>query len=199
MANRLKDVSMKVSLGSKTLASPTPAWVVCAYDKAGKANGATIAWGGICCSKPVSMTISLRAATYTHGCISATQAYTICIPRQDQAAVTDYFGIASGRDTDKFAATAMTAVKSELVNAPYIKEFPLIIECAVSHVTEIGLHTQFIGEVKDVKADPDILDPEGKIDLVKLGTVIFAPGSRQYYGLGPLLGAGFSIGNAYMK
>lgn len=190
---------MKTSLGAKTLASPTPTWVVCAYDKAGKANGATIAWGGICCSKPVCMAISLRAATYTHGCIMAAKAYTICIPRQGQAAVVDYFGIASGRDTDKFAVSGLTAVKSELVNAPYIKEFPLVVECAVTHVNELGLHTQFIGEVKDVKADPDILDADGKIDLVKLGTVIFAPSARQYYGLGPALGAAFSIGNAYVK
>ena len=190
---------MKTSLGAKTLASPTPTWVVCAYDAVGKANGATIAWGGICCSKPVCMAISLRSATYTHGCIMAAKAYTICIPRQDQAGVADYFGIASGRDTDKFAVSGLTPVKSELVNAPYIKEFPLVVECAVTHVNELGLHTQFVGEVKDVKADPDILDSDNKIDLVKLGTVIFAPSTRQYYGLGPALGAAFSIGNAYVK
>lgn len=190
---------MKTSLGAKTLASPTPTWVVCAYDKAGKATGATIAWGGICNGKPPSLTISLRAATYTHGCIMASRAYTVCIPRQDQAAVADYFGMASGREADKFAVAGLTAVKSELVAAPYIAEFPLVLECAVTHVTELGLHTQFVGEIQDVKADPDILDADGKIDLARMGAVIYAPGSRQYYGLGPLLGPGFSLGGSLMK
>jgi flavin reductase (DIM6/NTAB) family NADH-FMN oxidoreductase RutF len=190
---------MKMSLGAKTLASPTPTWVVCAYDQAGKANGATIAWGGICCSSPPCLAISLRAATYTHGCILATRAYTVCIPGQDQAALADYFGIASGRDADKFAVAGLTAVKSELVNAPFIQEFPLVVECSVTQVVELGLHTQFVGEIKDVKADPAVLDGEGKIDLTKMGTVVFAPGSRRYYGLGPDLGGGFSIGKAFMK
>jgi len=189
---------MKTSLGAKTLASPTPAWVVCAYDAAGKANGATIAWGGICCSKPPCLAISLRAATYTHGCVTASKAFTVNVPAQGQAAIADYFGLASGRDTDKFAAAKVNAVKSELVNAPYIAEFPLVFECNLTHVVELGLHTQFVGEIMDVKADPEILT-EGKIDMEKLGTVIFSPATRQYFGLGQLLGAGFSIGNAYMK
>ena len=189
---------MKTSLGAKTLASPTPTWVVCAYDATGKPNGATIAWGGICCSKPPCLAISLRAATYTHGCITAAKAFTVNVPRQDQAVIADYFGMASGRDTDKFAAAGVTAGKSELVNAPFIQEFPLVFECTVTHVVELGLHTQFVGEIKDVKADAAILT-DGKIDMEKLGTVIYSPATRQYFGLGPLLGAGFSIGNAYVK
>jgi len=190
---------MKTSLGAKTLASPTPAWVVCAYDQAGKANGATIAWGGICCSTPPSLAISLRAATHTHGLILAARAFTVNVPSQDQAAAVDLFGLISGRDGDKFAAASLTAVKSELVNAPYIGEFPLVFECALTQVVELGLHTQFVGEIKDVKADLEILDPDGKIDLEKMGTVMFAPGSRQYYGLGPALGPAFSIGKKYVK
>jgi flavin reductase (DIM6/NTAB) family NADH-FMN oxidoreductase RutF len=190
---------MKTSLGAKTLASPTPTWVVCAYDSAGKANGATIAWGGICCSKPPALAISLRAATHTHGLIAASKAFTVNVPKQDQAALADYFGLVSGRDVDKFAATGLTAVKSGLVSAPCIQEFPLVFECALLQVVEIGLHTQFIGEIKDVKADPAILDSKGKIDLDKLGAVVFAPDSRQYYGLGAKLGPAFSIGNRYVK
>jgi len=190
---------MKTSLGAKTLASPTPTWIVGAYDPTGKATGATIAWGGICSSKPPSIAISLRSATYTHGCVKATKAFSVNIPAQNQAALADYFGIASGRDVDKFAAAGLTAEKCELVNAPSIKEFPLVIECELIHVIELGLHTQFVGEIKDVKAAPGILDAEGKIDIEKMGTVTYAPGTRQYYGLGPSLGAGFSIGNAFVK
>jgi len=190
---------MKTSLGSKTLASPTPVWVVCAYDANGRANGATIAWGGICCSNPVCLTISLRSATHTHGLIKAAKAFTVNIPAQGQASLADFFGMVSGRDVDKFAMAGLTAVKSDLVGAPFIEEFPLVFECALTHVAELGLHTQFVGEVKDVKADAGILDPSGKIDIEKLGTVMYAPASRQYYGLGPALGAGFSIGAAWKK
>lgn len=189
---------MKTSLGAKTLATPTPVWVVGAYDAAGKANGATIAWGGICCSKPPCLAVSLRAATYTHGCVMASRAFTVSVPGQDQAALADYFGIASGRDTDKFAATGLTPVKGDCVNAPYVGEFPLVFECSLLQVVEIGLHTQFIGEIKDVKADEAVLT-DGKIDMAKLGAVVYATGSRSYYGLGPELGPAFSIGNAYMK
>ena len=190
---------MKTSLGPKTLASPAPVWVVCAYDATGRATGATIAWGSICCSNPPCLAISLRAATQTHGLVKAAKAFTVNIPSQTQAALADYFGMVSGRDVDKFAATNLTAVKSDLVAAPYIEEFPLVFECVLTHVTELGLHTQFVGEIKDVKADPAILDPVGKIDIQKLGTVTFSPATRQYYGLGPFLGAGFSIGTAFKK
>jgi len=190
---------MKKSLGAKTLAIPTPVWVVGAYDAAGKANGATIAWGGICCSKPPCLAISLRSATYTHGCVMATKAFTVSIPAQDQAAIADYFGIASGRDGDKFAACGLTAAKAATVNAPYIEEFPLVLECELINVLELGLHTQFVGEIKDVRADETVLAQGEKIDIEKLGTVLYATGSRAYYGLGPELGPAFNIGNKFSK
>ena len=190
---------MKTSLGAKTLAIPTPAWIVSAYDAAGKPTGATIAWGGICCSKPPCVAISLRSATYTHGCVMAAKAFCVNIPRQAQAVQTDYFGMASGRDTDKFAAAGLTPVKSDLVNAPYIAEYPVVLECKLAHVVELGLHTQFVGEIVDVKADKDVLDAEGKIDIASIGTVLYATGSRDYWGLGERLGPGFSIGSVLMK
>lgn len=188
---------MKTSLGAKTLAFPTPAWVVGSYDAAGKANGATIAWGGICCSNPPALAVSLRAATHTHGAILHSRAFTVNIPAQAQASLVDYFGIVSGRDVDKFAATGLTPERSLLVDAPMIAEFPVVVECALLQVVEIGLHTQFIGEIKDIKADASALDAEGKLDIEKTGTVLFAPNTRTYHGLGPLLGPAFSIGKAH--
>jgi flavin reductase (DIM6/NTAB) family NADH-FMN oxidoreductase RutF len=119
------------------------------------------------------------------------------IPAQSQASLVDYFGIVSGRDADKFAKTGLTAVKSELVNAPYIAEFPLIFECALLQVVEIGLHTQFIGEIKDAKADPTVLGPDNMLDMVKMGAVIYNPHAREYYGLGELLGTAFSMGKVH--
>ena len=185
---------MKKSLGAKTIAYPTPAWVVGSYDREGKANGATIAWGGICCSDPPCVTISLRKATYSYHNIVERQAYTINIASEAHVKEVDFFGMASGRDTDKFAACGLTAVKSELVDAPYVQEFPLILECKVIHTIEIGLHTQFIGQIMDVKADEAVLGEKGAPDLMKLKPIVFGPEIRAYHGVGAYLGKAFSIG-----
>ena len=185
---------MKKSLGVKTLACPTPLWVVGTYDSEGKPNVMTIAWGGICCSKPQSLNISLRKATYSYNNIIEKRAFTINIPSENQAKEADYFGIATGRKTNKFADTGLTPVKSDLVDAPYIKEFPLILECKMTHNTEIGTHTLFVGEIVDVKADESVLGEEGLPDINKVLPVLFAPEVRTYHGIGKTLGKAFSIG-----
>ncbi len=185
---------MKKSIGAKTIAYPTPVFIVGTYDQVGKPNAMAIAWGGICCSTPPCVAISLRKATYTYGNLICRQAFTINIPSQDYVKEADYFGIASGRDKDKFAATGLTPVKSEMVDAPYIKEFPLILECKVTHTYEIGLHVQFIGEILDVKADESVLAGDGLPDIEKVQPLLFAPGNRTYYGIGKYLAKAFSIG-----
>ena len=185
---------MKKSLGVKTLACPTPLWVVGTYDSKGKPNVITIAWGGICCSKPQSVNISLRKATYSYNNIIEKRAFTINIPSENYAKEADYFGIATGSKTDKFADTGLTPVKSDLVDAPYVKEFPLILECKMTHNTEIGTHTLFVGEIVDVKADESVLGEEGLPDINKVLPVLFAPEVRTYHGIGKTLGKAFSMG-----
>jgi flavin reductase (DIM6/NTAB) family NADH-FMN oxidoreductase RutF len=106
----------------------------------------------------------------------------------------DFVGIASGRDTDKFAATGLTPVRSELVDAPFGAEFPLVLECRLLHTLEIGLHTQFVGEIVDVKADPAVLGDDGLPDILKIRPLVFDTGHRGYHGIGPLLGQAFSVG-----
>jgi len=187
---------MKKSLGANTLAQPTPVWVIGSYDEAGKANMMTIAWGGICCSKPPCVTISLRKERHTYAAVMQRKAFTVSIPSQMHVQEADYVGMVSGAKADKFAATGFTPVKSELVDAPYVQEFPLILECKLLQTVDLGAHTQFIGEILDVKADESILAPEGHIDPVKLRPIIYTPGASQYYGLGELLGKAFSLGKA---
>ena len=185
---------MKKSLGAKTIMYPTPVLVVGTYGADGRANAMTAAWGGIACSKPPCVSVSLRAATASHGNIMERKAFTISLPGESNAAQADYFGIYSGRDYDKFAELGLTAVRSELVDAPYIAEFPLAIECKVVAVHELGLHTQFIGEILDVKADESVLNAEGAIDLEQLKPIIFAMGLQGYFGIGELVGKAYSIG-----
>ena len=190
---------MKKSIGVKPLVYPNPVWCVGSYDAKGKPNVMTIAWGGICCSKPAAVTISLRKATYTYGCILARGAYTISVPSTEYVAEADYFGIASGKRTDKFKDTGLTPVRSDTVDAPYVGEFPLIIECKVIHTHEIGLHTQFIGEIKDIKADEEILN-EQEIPLMgKVAPFVYGNGLRDYWSLGETIGQGFKIGKQYEK
>ena len=128
---------MKTSLGPQTIVYPHPVFIVGSYDSEGKANLMNAAWGGICCSRPPCVAVSMRAATYTHGCIMDRGAFTINIPHEGQVWEADYVGIYSGRKEDKLAATGLTAVRSELVDAPYVQEFPVVLECKLLHVHEL--------------------------------------------------------------
>lgn len=185
---------MKKSLGPRTIIYPTPALVVCAYDKTGKPNAMTAAWAGICCSAPPCVAVSLRKATYTHGCIGERRAFTVNIPSEQYVREVDYFGMATGRKVDKFAATGLTAEKSTAVDAPFIREFPFVLECRLVHVFELGMHTQFIGEIVDLKAEESVLAADGSLDVEKVKPVLYAPENGSYFGLGKNLGNAFSIG-----
>lgn len=185
---------MKKSIGAMTLVYPTPVFVVGTYDKEGRPNVMTAAWGGICCSKPPCVAISLRKATYTYGNIVERKAFTISIPSRTHVKEADYFGIVSGRGVDKFEATGLTPVKSEVVDAPFIEEFPLVLECKVLHVLEIGLHTQFVGEVMDIKVEEGVLGEDGMPDIQKIRPFSYAPQSNGYHGVDEFLGKAFSIG-----
>lgn len=188
---------MKISIGAGTIIYPTPVLIVGTYDQAGKPNLMADAWGGISCSVPPCVSISLREATYTHGNIIDQKAFTLNIPSKDQAEEADYFGIVSGRDTDKFASTGLTPVKSELVNAPYIKEFPIILECKLVNTLELGLHTHFTGEIMDIKVDHDLTDANGNPDIKKIDPILYDPSGRAYYGIGEFVGKAFNIGRKF--
>lgn len=185
---------MKKSIGAITIVFPTPVFVVGTYDKETKPNAMVCAWGGICCSDPACVSISLRDATYTYSNILESKAFTVNIPSQAYIKEADYFGIVSGRTENKFTSTSLTPVKSELVNAPYVKEFPLVLECTMLHAVKVGLHTLFIGQIKDVKVEEEALTKEGFPDIEKIKPMIFNPASRTYYGVGNWLGDAFSIG-----
>lgn len=185
---------MKKSLGAKGLLYPTPVLVVGTYDKAGRANAMTVAWGGIVCSQPPCVGISLRKATYTYENIVERKAFTVCISSEKYVKEIDYFGVASGKKVDKFAATGLTPVRSNCVDAPYIEEFPFVLECELLHTIEIGFHTQFIGEIKDVKAEESIVDEKGLVNVEKFQPMVYTPEIRKYYGIGRFLGHAFSMG-----
>ena len=185
---------MKKSFGAKTLAFPNPVWCVGTYDQKGQPNLMTIAWGGICCSRPPAVTVSLRKATYTYGNNMERKAYTINIPSIKHAREADYVGMISGKQENKFETTGLTPVKSDLVDAPYVDDFPMILECKVILTHEIGLHTQFIGEILDVKIDKAALTDKGLPDMGKVAPFIYANEIQGYYQIGDKIGNAFDMG-----
>ncbi|KAF0202942.1 MAG: hypothetical protein FD170_1519 [Bacteroidetes bacterium] len=169
----------KRSLGVRAELHPKPAAVIGTYDKDGKPNIMTAAWIGISNSDPLSIAVSMRPATYSYGNVTESKAFTVNIPSADMVRYVDYAGRFSGRDVDKFKETGLTPVRAEFVNAPYVKEFPIVIECELTAIHELGSHRQFIGKIIDVKADESILDADGKVDMALLNPLIYADG--KYY------------------
>jgi flavin reductase (DIM6/NTAB) family NADH-FMN oxidoreductase RutF len=187
---------MKTSIGAKTIVFPTPVFLVCAYDTNGRPNVMTAAWGGICCSSPPCVAVSLRKATYTYDCIMSRKAFTVNIPAEKQVNEADFFGLVSGKRVDKFALAGMTAVKSDVVDAPYIEECPLVVECETVNVTDLGLHTQFVGKVIDIKAEESTI-VDNTVDSRRFKPFWFDPARRVYVGMGEELGKAFSMGKTF--
>jgi flavin reductase (DIM6/NTAB) family NADH-FMN oxidoreductase RutF len=189
---------MKKSIGAQTLVYPAPVFVVGTYDLDGKPNVMTAAWGGICCSVPPCVAVSIREATYSYRNILDRKAFTISIPSEKYVKEADYFGMVSGKDVDKFSATGLTPAKSEVVDAPYVNEFPFVLECQLLRSVEIGGHTQFIGEIKDTKVDEDIIKNDDPL-IQKITPLILALDSMSYYGVGKYVAKAFSIGKEITK
>lgn len=181
------------------MAMPLPVWVIGSYGEDGGANLMTAAWCGQCSSEPPCVAVSLRTSRLSHANILSCRAFTVNIPSQNQTAETDYFGLVSGRSGDKFAAAGLTPVRSSLVNAPYIAEFPLVLECVLLQTAEIGSHTQFVGEIVDMKADSSILDAAGRLDMNRLSPIFCNPADRCYYGLGDQLGPAYALGRRLIR
>jgi flavin reductase (DIM6/NTAB) family NADH-FMN oxidoreductase RutF len=189
---------MKKSIGPQTIVLPAPVLVVGTYDGDGRPNAMTAAWGGICCSRPPCLAVSLRKATYTFGNIIRRRAFTVSIPGRPWVAEADFFGLASGRDTDKFALTGLTPEPALRVDAPIVAEFPLVLECRLLHSIVLGLHTQFIGEIMDVRCEEECLDERGLPLVAKVDPVAYAPAAGRYYASGSDLGGGHEIGRRFM-
>ncbi len=190
---------MKKSLGAKTLLFPTPVLMVGSYDREGKPNLMNAAWGGLCCSDPPCVTVSLRKARHSYNAILERQAFTVGIACEGKMAEADYCGIASGSSVDKFSAAGLTPVRSELVDAPYAEEFPVVLECRLVQTVELGIHTQFIGEIIDVKGDLATCGEDGLLDIMKIRPLVYDPSHKGYHSVGPLLGKAFSVGKGFLK
>jgi len=154
-------------------------------------NIITLAWVGTVCSDPPMVGISIRPSRYSHGLVKQYGEFAVNLPTTDLARVTDYCGVVSGREVDKFSAAGLTPVPAKVISTVIIAECPVNIECKVTQTLSLGTHDLFLGQVVSVQADEDILGSNGGIDLNKAKPLAY--GSHHYWGLGQMLGRhGFS-------
>lgn len=171
---------------------PLPAVMVSVADNEGKKNIITVAWAGTVCTNPPMVSISVRPERYSYHMIEETGDFVINLTTEELAYATDYCGVKSGRDVDKFKMAKLTAEEADHVKAPLIKECPVNIECKVVKKEELGSHHMFIAEVKAVHVDDTYMNETGKFCLEKAHPIVYSHG--QYFGLGDLLGTfGYSI------
>lgn len=175
---------MKKNLGMQYALQPNILTVVGTYDDAGTPNAMTVGWAGIANSGPkICVSISVRKETHTYQGLIGRKAFTVNLPSEELFRETAYFGVASGNKENKFAATGLTPVRSDFVDAPYIEEFPVNLECKVIQIHEIGSHIQFIGEIENVKVDDTFDDKTPLIE--QLRPIVYGAGDNfTYYGLG---------------
>ncbi len=171
---------------------PLPAVMVSVTDGEGHDNIITVAWAGTICSSPAMLSISVRKERHSHAMLMKTGEFVVNLTTEDLAFATDYCGVKSGRDVDKFKEMKLTKEKGVHVQAPLIGESPVNIECRVTEVKELGSHDMFLAEVLCVHADEAYMDETGRFDLALAKPIVYSHG--QYYRMGKQLGKfGYSV------
>ncbi len=180
----------KIKLGPSTHLFPKPAVLVGAMVD-GKPNFMTVAWCGVACNKPPSISVAIMKARYTLKGIKDHGAFSINIPSVELARKVDYCGVHSGKNTDK--SGIFKVVYGELKTAPLVDECPLNFECKVIHSLELGSHILVVGEVVETHLEGRCLINE-KPDVGKIDPLIYASGTMEYHRLGEAVGKAFHMG-----
>lgn len=176
--------------GSALLAPVPAALVTCGTPES--PNVLTIGWTGIVCTRPPMTYISVRPERYSHDIIKGSGEFVINLTTSAMVKMTDFCGVKSGRDTDKFAVCGLHAVPAKAVSAPLIEECPVSLECRVTESKLLGSHTMFLAEIVGVDADERYIDSKGKLNLQQCGLAAYAHG--EYFALGRKLGDfGYSV------
>lgn len=171
---------------------PLPAVMVSCRDKEGNDNIITVAWTGTICTNPAMAYISVRPERHSYNMIKETGEFVINLTTRELTYATDYCGVKSGRDVDKFKECNLTKEPAVNVNVPMIKESPVNIECRVERIDELGSHHMFVAKVLTVHADEKYMDEKGKFDLSKADLIVYSHG--EYHSMGEKLGTfGYSI------
>ena len=171
---------------------PVPAVLVTVADREGKSNIFTVAWAGTICTNPPMLSISVRPERHSYHMMKETGEFVVNLTTESMAWATDYCGVRSGRDVDKWKETGLTPEKANVVNVPVIKESPVNIECRVVKVEELGSHHMFIADVVAVDVDEAYMDEKDTFHLSMAKPLAYSHG--RYYGMGEELGSfGYSV------
>lgn len=176
-----------------TMVYPAPAALVSCADRQGNTGLLTVAWTGTICTNPPMLYISVRPERYSYGLIMDSMEFTLNLTTEAMVRATDWCGVRSGRDFDKWAESGLTPVPGVNVNCPSVEQSPLSIECRVRQVQSLGTHDMIIADVVSLLADDRYIDPQtGAFDLAAAGLTAWVHG--KYYALGQALGHfGFSV------
>lgn len=184
---------MKLDWKPGTMVYPLPAVLVSCGSTPPEYNLITVAWVGTICTNPPMCYISVRPERHSYDIIRRNMEFVINLTTESMARATDWCGVRSGREHDKFAEAGLTPGPAAVVRAPIVEESPLSIECRVKEITRLGSHDIFIAEVVNVRADDRYLDPEtGKWHLDQSHPLVYLHGA--YYALGEKIGKfGWSV------
>lgn len=184
---------MRKNFGSKPYIFPEPVLIITTYNEDNSANAMNAAWGGICDYDKLFVSLGKHKTTDN---IYRNKDFCICIPTLDYVKESDYVGIVSGYKVEnKLESIGLNTIKSEFVNAPIIKEFPICIECSYIEENEYGL----IGKIVNVSVDESILDDSGNVDPSKMNTIVFDSLSKSYFGVKDKVGDAFKDGKKLIK
>jgi flavin reductase (DIM6/NTAB) family NADH-FMN oxidoreductase RutF len=189
----------KKQLGATDIFFPIPAaLIVCGTTQ--KPNIITIAWIGIAGSDPPILSISVKKSRFSLDLIRDLGEFTVNIPSTEYFKETDYCGIVSGKNTDKFRDTGLTPLKSKKINVPIIKERPYNLECIKVKEVEFGEYVVIFGEIVETHIDSDkINDINNEIDIEKVNPLVYCARIREYWELGKKIGKGFESGKEIVK
>ncbi|MDE6360472.1 MAG: flavin reductase family protein [Muribaculaceae bacterium] len=188
-----KPLNKKRSWKPGTMIYPLPAVLVTCGASIEESNMLTVAWVGTVNTDPAMCYISVRPERHSYGLIKEQMEFTINLTTADVARQTDWAGVRSGKEYDKWKETGFTPAPGVTVNCPYIDESPLSIECKVTSILPLGSHHMFLAKVTNVLADERFIEPESdRFDLGKAGLLNYTHG--HYYSQGEELGRfGFSV------
>ncbi len=171
---------------------PLPAVLVSCMRPGGRPNALTVAWAATVCSEPPMLSVSVRKERYSHDIIMETGEFVVNLTTKQMVHATDYCGVRSGRDVDKFKECGFHEEPSQVISVPGIKESPVNIECKVAEAKVLGSHTMFIANVVGVLVDEAYMDENGKFCLNDAGLIAYSHGA--YRELGETAGTfGYSV------
>lgn len=171
---------------------PLPVVMVSCAEEGKNPNIITVAWTGTVCTNPPMVYISVRKERHSYEMIQRSGEFVINLTTKDLAYATDFCGVRSGRQFNKFEEMQLTPMKGQVVSAPLIKESPVNIECVVEQILELGSHDMFLAKVVAVNVDEQYMDEKGKFQLAKANPIVYSHG--EYYDLGDFIGTfGYSV------